>query len=434
MEIHPECKTRLVEVLSEIIPSIQVQNNIFLDYKSLPRLEELDDILPNTGGLKENAFKYIGEKPLSVFIRERLYEKLRNSFEFDNDQHSSLIKLEGFTDQELLADELISEFDSLPWDYTLFLKLPRSLGSKLNSLIDEIPFSFNDQFSLNRPSNDVYPNPPKHGSLKQFPTLDFLKKEEQWNTEDLYIKFETKGYIGLFNQTYPILDFQDLVKSFLGISVAIRIVDFENSRAGSSFESKIVTYQNLEDKWQPKGTLSFSESFSNEYEKLDIWSTWMEKLDENRMKRIIIDDLSKIKKVFSNIDENHLLLRSSQWFYDSFCNENDLLAFVQSITSIEILLGDKTTSDIIGIGELLRNRCAYLIGDTKSQRDEILNDFKRIYDTRSKIVHRGKNRLNAKERNDLFRLRWLCLRSIQEEVKLLNKEPKNHQNGSKKAF
>lgn len=429
MEIHQECKKRLVEVFKEIIPGIQVQNNIFLDYKTLPRLEELDEILPNTGELKEQAFKYIGEKPLSVFIKERLSEKLRNSFEFDSNQKSSLTELTGFNDPESLANEIITEFESLPWDYALFLKLPKNLGTKLNSLIDEIPFNFNDQFSFCRPSNDIYPNPPKHGSLKQFPTLDFLKNEEQWNEEDLYIKFDTKGYIGLFNQTYPVLDFQDLVKSFLGISIAIRIIDFENSRSGSNFESKIVTYHNFKGDWQPKFTLSFSESFSNEFEKLDIWSTWMEKYDEDRRKRIIIDDLSKIKKVFSNINENHLLLRASQWFYDSFCNENDLLAFVQSITCIEILLGDKTSSDIIGIGELLRNRCAYLIGDTKSQRNEILNDFKRIYDTRSKIVHRGKNRLNASERNDLYRLRWLCLRSIQEEVKLLNEESDNHRNG-----
>ena len=89
---------------------------------------------------------------------------------------------------------------------------------------------------------------------------------------------------------------------------------------------------------------------------------------------------------------------------------------------MEILLGEKAISDIIGLGELLRNRCAYLIGDSHKQREDILRNFKDIYDVRSKIVHRGKATLNIYERVLFSKLQWMCRRVIQKEIELLQKD------------
>ena len=86
---------------------------------------------------------------------------------------------------------------------------------------------------------------------------------------------------------------------------------------------------------------------------------------------------------------------------------------------LEILLGEEDRSDEIGLGELLRNRCAYLIGKTHKQRSEILRDFNRIYAVRSLIVHRGKSRLTPDERSLFHKLRWMCRRVIEEELTLL---------------
>ena len=76
----------------------------------------------------------------------------------------------------------------------------------------------------------------------------------------------------------------------------------------------------------------------------------------------------------------------------------------------------------LGLGELLRNRCAYLIGKSHKQREEVLADFRDIYDLRSKIVHRGKVRLHLKERSLFAKLQWMCRCVIQEEVQLLQKD------------
>ncbi|WP_233218519.1 HEPN domain-containing protein [Photobacterium sp. GB-210] len=131
--------------------------------------------------------------------------------------------------------------------------------------------------------------------------------------------------------------------------------------------------------------------------------------------------LNEMNAVFSygDISKTHKLLLACQWLFESFSGKNELLSFVQTTVVIEILLGDKASSEQVGLGTLLRNRCAYLIGTSQSQRDEILDDFQKIYDVRSKIVHGGKSRLNSVEQALKYKLQWMCRRVIQEEVKLL---------------
>ncbi len=131
-----------------------------------------------------------------------------------------------------------------------------------------------------------------------------------------------------------------------------------------------------------------------------------------------LEELREIGTVMAQHADDRLL-RAAQWLFDSYAATNPLLEFVQATTSLEILLGDKEFSDLIGLGALLANRCAFLIGRSRSQRDKIMADFNRIYDTRSKIVHRGHPRLSPTEEDDLFMLRWMCARVVQEEMKLL---------------
>ena len=76
----------------------------------------------------------------------------------------------------------------------------------------------------------------------------------------------------------------------------------------------------------------------------------------------------------------------------------------------------------VGIGELLRNRCAYLIGSSHQERSNILDDLKKIYHVRSYIVHRGKAKLDTHEQFLLFKLRGMCDRVIRREIELLRRD------------
>lgn len=122
--------------------------------------------------------------------------------------------------------------------------------------------------------------------------------------------------------------------------------------------------------------------------------------------------LELVATAFRNDEKAKRLMRASQWLLDGKIGANELLSFVQTTVAMEILLGEESKSDVIGLGELLRNRCAYLIliGQTRTERDTILKDFGDIYDIRSKMVHRGKSRLDSREKTLFHKLQWIITR------------------------
>lgn len=140
--------------------------------------------------------------------------------------------------------------------------------------------------------------------------------------------------------------------------------------------------------------------------------------DEERL-RWAEGALNNIAVVFSASQKAEPIVLASQWLFDSHASRDELLAFVQAMVVLEIILGDKKVSDEIGLGALMRNRCAYLIGTSHGERSELLETFNKIYRVRSQIVHSGKPRLTLEERSLFSRLRWMCRRVIDKEVDLL---------------
>lgn len=69
--------------------------------------------------------------------------------------------------------------------------------------------------------------------------------------------------------------------------------------------------------------------------------------------------LDAMSKLFREPQQHAPLLRACRWLYDSHVGEDKLLNFVQAMVVLEILLGDRSTSDEVGLGTLLANRCAY---------------------------------------------------------------------------
>ncbi|MBN9277161.1 MAG: hypothetical protein J0I57_05940, partial [Hyphomicrobium sp.] len=134
--------------------------------------------------------------------------------------------------------------------------------------------------------------------------------------------------------------------------------------------------------------------------------------------------LGNMASAFAGLEKAETILLGAQWLFDSYSSRDELLSFVQAMVVLEILLGDKNASDKIGLGSLLRNRCAYLIGNSQEERTNILQDFNKIYSVRSQIVHAGKHRLTLEERSLFRRLQWMCRRVIDKEVDLLKANPK----------
>ncbi|GLS35375.1 hypothetical protein GCM10010869_09630 [Mesorhizobium tianshanense] len=140
--------------------------------------------------------------------------------------------------------------------------------------------------------------------------------------------------------------------------------------------------------------------------------------------------LERIGAIFGAGTRSIRIRRAGRWLFDSYAGSNQLLAFVQAMVALEILLGDKEASDLTGLTELLSNRCAYLLGETQSERHEILQKFRAIYHVRSQIVHSGKSRLTDKEQVLFFELRGLCRKVLAKEMQLLLTPPRPHFGGA----
>jgi Apea-like HEPN len=168
--------------------------------------------------------------------------------------------------------------------------------------------------------------------------------------------------------------------------------------------------------------------FEREY-KLDasLSETWKRlKLDdiggvlnsEEKKTDWIEDRLRLIRAVFDKPVASKIML-PSEWFLDSCGGAHRLFSFVQTAIVLEILLGEKARSDLLGLGELLGNRCAYLIAKSHEEREYILKIFREFYDVRSQIVHKGKPQLGLREGYLLHQLQEVCRRVISREIELI---------------
>jgi hypothetical protein len=124
--------------------------------------------------------------------------------------------------------------------------------------------------------------------------------------------------------------------------------------------------------------------------------------------------------VCKHSSEAQRIMLAAEWLFESYCARDELHAFVQAAVVTEILLGDESLAEKVGLVELLATRCAYMLSFSAGRRTEIYKEFKKIYTVRSQIVHSGKRRLNKSERDLLFSLKYLCSEILHKEIELFH--------------
>lgn len=429
LDLHAKCKERLVEKIAEQLPNISVQNNMFIDRKSAILLVLAESVLPERGPAKDKLEQYIGEAPIFEFIYEFLAKELNENQKYDSKiPDIKLTELDNYKDPVATANRLVDLFESLPWKYTLSIKFENEFSEFFSENLKK--YELGDSLRVVTPDEDFTKSFPLQTGIESRDRailgigLLSIFQESKWDEKAAYLQIETEGFIGHYGGTTPLDDSISILKQFCGLGIALRLFDVNYTYKASPVKSKFYIHQKIDEKWVIQKTKDLETSISETFSDLVI-NNLNGQLDSDEKKLGWIKSvLVSYKNVFSNQEKSQKILLGAQWLFDSYCGKNELLSFVQTTVVLEILLGEKVVSDIIGLGELLRNRCAYLIGTSHEQRKEILDDFKIIYDVRSKIVHRGKSRLTYNERSLFSKLQWMCRRVIQEEVKLLEKDLK----------
>lgn len=433
LNIHEKCKERLVKVIAEHLANIDVKNKMFLDRASCIGLIDAESILPKSGDIKLKLQSCIGELPLFEFIYETLSRELSENFGYDSDiPILKLSEIEGYEDLQEVSNRLIDEFDSLPWRYIFSIELNSDLSKLFQENIGN--FDISDVMVIRKSDIDFSEKyPPMSGINRRDDSISgngagalFLSTENSWSTSGAYFQMESDGFVGEYGPAETHTRIEEKLKSFCGLGIALRLFKINAKYRSTPTKAKFFIHKFENENWIIQGKHELDFNISDTFHDLVIHDLDGALDTQEKLVPWVMTRLDHIKSVFSCDDElkTNKLLLACQWLFESFSGKNELLSFVQTTVVIEILLGDKASSEQVGLGTLLRNRCAYLIGTSQSQRNEILDEFQKIYDVRSKIVHGGKSRLNYVERGLLSKLQWMCRRVIQEEVKLLCEDEK----------
>ena len=423
--LHERCLDRLRQGLADLIPEFKLQNGWNLDRASLSGVLQLETSLPNNAELKATLERYVNETPLFDYVYGAISKELYDLEEFDSESHLiKLIQNPRYSDADALAARLIAGFEALPRQYRFTFQLNPKLcehfRAQEHNLTDSIRLvrpspEFAEQFPLSSgiPGRDRW----LHGG-----GLLGLADQKEWNENSLYIQLELPGFVGKWTSTTPEESAVSVVKSILGTCLAIKAFRLRWSYSPTTIKKRAYIHEFIDDRWQLNDSMELDEALSSVLSDLvidDINGT----LDSDAKKSdFLLNRLMLLERAWSDEAVNERILLAGKWLLDSYSGKNELLSFVQATVALEILLGDKAVSDVVGLGELLRNRCAYLVGKTHAQRQEILEDFRKIYDIRSRIVHRGKDRLRQEERKLLNTLRWMVSRVIQEELERIERD------------
>lgn len=425
--LHPKCKDTLKSKLSQGLAELIINHRMFVDLgvENFLRLYPAEQALPERGEIRDKLSTYIGEFPLVKFVIDIISEELSDLDDYRSEEPKiKLTEIPGYEDPDVTAASLVERFDSLPWKYTLTIKFPDNISTFFAGFIDK--FELSPQLRIVGPGmslDENYPltsdNKARERRIRGTTALLLLPGPVQWDEEATYLQIEAEGFVGRYGGTETVTGAESLLRAFCGLGLALRLFQRTNKYTPQSPPSHFYVHKRIDDFWKIDNRIDLGVSMSHAFNALEIHTSDGNLNTLEKRQDWAARTLNKIAKIIGNQKDSEKILLASEWLFNGYTGSNELLNFLQTMVVVEILLGEKAESEKVGLNELLASRCAYLIAATHSQRLEITNNFKKIYDLRSKIVHRGKHRLNTNERSMFNTLRWMCRRIIQEEVKLL---------------
>jgi hypothetical protein len=396
-----------------------VHHGQFLNVSFLRALQGADAALPTA--TRQRLERWVSDGPLSSFSYNLLASRLRRELPFANDNTlRPLVGLPGFDDADQLATEILQALSGLPTIYELFVPLP--LGAYEESQDHDRQYDLTEKVSLFAPGPDFSQSfPLGSGDGTALSMMMGLSDDgpHEWVSNRYYLRVTVDGYISDFAPTRPIEDLDALVRSLLGLLMASG-VDLERERSLASLwrpTQPVYVYRVENDKRtrQHQSQLAVRTSAGL----LGLGWRDLDDFHGDNWPRVMRFVQRRLQAALAAPSGSSQARDAAQWYFDSHNGDSALLQFVEATVALEIMVGDKATSDVIGIKELLANRTAYLLATSHKERAEILSEIKKLYDTRSAIVHRGKNRLESAEATQLGRLRYYCHRLLHKELELL---------------
>lgn len=347
---------------------------------------------------------------------------------FDGDRPLvNLFDIQGYSDATAVATRLLDSFQTLPWQYQLTFTLPDEIKMLLEPELYE--FRLGPNIRLARPGKtfkERFPldsgNARRNQDIEGSPLLFYdASKPPTWKVDALYLQVQVDGFVGQDGGSQTTVRAERLIRAFGGLGSALGLFVHRHKYIhGAARKTHYYVHRrNADGKWKPENRLEADDATDRGLRGLELSSPDGHLKTDAAKAAWVKARLQDLAVAFSSGPKAEPLLLAAQWLFDSYAGRDELLSFVQAMIVLEILLGDKNIAEEIGLGALLRNRLAYMIGSSYRDRTELLEDFSSIYRVRSQIVHTGKHRLSSEERRLFLKLRWMCLRVMAKELELL---------------
>ncbi len=415
-QLHPNCKERLSVVIAEVLSGIIVQHHVLPTSLEMRDFGQCEKVMPQAQ--REALESYIGDTPLTTFVDSWLIRKLRNTLDYSAEpQPSMLTDLPGFEDSHAVAKCLVDDLSTLPWQYVFTIPLPGEIGRIWAKAKN--PFKIAEHIIIRTPDDTFGEDFPFSGWGNSSPYLRVLALlSPGWDRDAAHLQIYLEGFIAEYGTSATLEDAFDTLKEIFGMGTALQLF---RKRFSESAQKKISSFQihrKVDDSWQAEGSREMDTAASQLFLQMNFKH---DQLDENGQIDWSSRVLARLGTVYSDKNARRILV-AAQWLFDSDSGSNELLSYVHAAVAMETLLGDKLAAEKVGVVELIKNRCAYLIADTPEEREMLLRDIPKIYDVRSRIVHDGKKRLSGNERRFLILLQWICFKVIHREVSVVAKD------------
>ena len=334
--------------------------------------------------LEQKLSKYLDRGGVAQFFRDQLNRRLAEVDLMPKGKVTiRLIDIQGFSDTLDLAKSLVALLNTLPWQYTLYVRGPAGFFAGTAQCPLEV--AINDRFGLVSPHKLA-----KAKFTTGIPSLDewlwrgsLTVRERGKSLNWIYFYFKATGYIPDVSYNFTVDEFEAEIRSFFGCCIATnKVFPFEDYQ--SNYQTFVVFHTCGSDNIiRPAGSLS-----TDVYQALHFAVT-EELLTRFRSSARLTEKLNDIIGAMS-LKGDAKLRTAATWIFRSGSRGTPLDRVLETTIALEVLLGDRSMSDKVGLTRLMSNRCAYALGTSDTDRREIMKNFEDFYGLRSQIVHTGK--------------------------------------------
>ena len=407
---------QLILGLTEGIRKLHVRDGLFLDSTEFGWVKGLADALPEDA--RNKLYRYCGDDGLAQFVKQWLYSILKANYDYSNTKSLPLLtSYPEFSDAFECARLIVEEIKGLPHRFRITAPLPRAFSQPIRGFVTNHRLS--PHISIVSGDNLPQPFPLGTGNprIDKYLFSDFLEDAEydaSPKEDRLYLTACVLGSMDYLSTPIIAQDFEDIWRALYGASLAMGLLD----RRWLPEEDRI-SYLSIHEEDEFRQIVD-TKKVDSDIQKFNFraGTDTLVKATNASTLEAVCKYLNGVAIVFDDTMFARRLFTASIWYFRSVIAPRPLDQLLESTIAIEVMLGDRETSELVGISKLLGNRCAYLLARTPSERDEIVSDFGRIYRLRSSIVHSGKHKLESDDRKVVASARKLCARILAHEIAL----------------